>query len=763
VDHHRKFKDVTFRNTGSADISIDAMTFSWIGGKSDQRSKKGTDKYLDKLVLWDHASAPSGQRFDHDNFTIATAYTGGVSTGCSDNDDCTWKNIAGVRYILNALFNIRSTIISHEYVRAAPIIKFPYLYQGTFEYPSWEGHFRRFNVMDNDTDGAATYLPEDADWDTADGGVPSFDTRDIYTTQQDINGDWPKIAFTLANMSTLRALLDVTPLNGVDTDEEAVIRRVRGERWDPDLGATGEWVEKDNRLGGIEHSAPVIVDSGRGGDRAEMAYVGDMHGLMHAIETSTGDEKWAYIPSKTLSKLQNDRTDENAAQDFAGVDGSPTAVDVFYDPPNVDGTDKSWRTILSGSGGKGGQYLYALDVTDPREGHWSILWEYTGDTIINYTGSDTDASFFTTGETVTGATSGATGVIISNDTANGDLTIKVTSGTFASGEVISTSTPPKTVTVNKVVEMGNGSRVSIGKLRWPVKDINDIDGDLDKDEIIGYEPKYMAFVSTGFTNITDSHGGINVFAVDLQTGERLWYFSEPYLDSVNDIPGAITLYDKDGDNFVDRLYMGDMNGRLWELDAMTGENPHGTETVDGVVRQIPLWNAGVGNPISVSPAIIKKNDSAIIVFGTGGTDWAANDSQYKVYAIATTPNPIKSYADGGGTPFWLTVLPVGEKVWSAPTIFKNMIYIATATGSMEGVDPKDDIASGAGKLRVFSLNDGSEPDAALDIGKVRGSIYIDREQIYMTTIDNQIVRIGDGSFSEDIKRASIKAWHHVEE
>ena len=772
----KKLKDITFTNLGTDDISVDSMKFTWTAGdKTPQYIKKGINLKLDKLILWNAATA-SGIELDHEDFIIDGIYVDTGAANCSNNDDCEWTNVAGVRYILNSLFNIKAHIISKEYVRAAPIIKFPWLYQGSFEYPNGRGHFRRLDVRTGATanDGGITYELDDAEWDTANGGIRSADDdgRYIYTTQPD---NWSsKVTFSVGNVAALDTLLDITPGNGDNTAEEAVITRVRGKYWNPDHfnsddGSYGAWVELTNRLGGIEHSAPVIVDIGRTTGRPEMAYVGDLHGMLHAIETSSGDEKWAYIPSAVLGKLQNDRNDDNAYHNFAAVDGSPTAVDVYYDPPNIgapgdsDEYDKQWRTILSTPGGKGGQYVFTLDITDPTddEDGWSVLWEYTGDTILSYTDGTND-NFFTVGATITvdgdetGDPAKATGVIESiekNDSDGGDLVLKDITGIFDIGDVVADD--PKTLTVSKVIEMGNASRVSIGKLQWPIKN--------EAGEITDYETKYVVFVSTGFSKISTSVGGINVFAIDLQTGERLWYFSESYIDSVNDIPGAITLYDVDGDKFADRLYVGDMNGRMWELDTLTGTNPHGTETVGGVEKQIPLWNAGVGNPISVSPAIIKKDDSVIIVFGTGGADWAANDSVYKVYAIdATTPNTNKSYNVGGGTDYWITTLPVGEKVWSSPTIFKNQIYLATASGSMESTDPSNDLA-GAGKLRIFNLDDGSEPEDAQDIGKVRGSIYIDRDQVYMTTIDNQIIRIGDGTFSEDIKRAAIKAWHHVEE
>jgi len=189
--------------------------------------------------------------------------------------------------------------------------------------------------------------------------------------------------------------------------------------------------------------------------------------------------------------------------------------------------------------------------------------------------------------------------------------------------------------------MGHAFRAALAKIAWPVKNVDD--------EIIGYEAKWVVFIATGFASIAEAHGGINVFAYDLQTGNKLWHFSQVYADSVNDIPGSITAFDITGDNFVDKLYVGDMNGRMWEINAIDGTNPNGTEEIDGVTKQIPLWNCGVGNPISVSPAIIHFNP-VIVIFGTGGADWASNDQAYAIYAVdATDKQESPTYADGAGT------------------------------------------------------------------------------------------------------------------
>jgi Tfp pilus tip-associated adhesin PilY1 len=172
--------------------------------------------------------------------------------------------------------------------------------------------------------------------------------------------------------------------------------------------------------------------------------------------------------------------------------------------------------------------------------------------------------------------------------------------------------------------MGNAYSVAIDKVKWPVRDANN--------QIIGYEMKWVVFLATGYAQIAVNHGGINVFAFDLKTGVKLWHFSAEYADSVNDIPGPVTLADTDADSFADLVYVGDMNGRLWELNALDGANPNGLYAG----KQVPLFNAGIGKPIAVSPAVITQNNHVILVFGTGGADWASDATAYAVYAVDAT-------------------------------------------------------------------------------------------------------------------------------
>jgi Tfp pilus tip-associated adhesin PilY1 len=104
------------------------------------------------------------------------------------------------------------------------------------------------------------------------------------------------------------------------------------------------------------------------GPRSAVVYIAANDGMLHAIDGSTGNERWAYVPSILLPNLYRlaDKNYGNVHQFY--VDGSPTVGDI-YDPVAA-----KWKTILVGGLGAGGRGFYALDVTDPANPVG--LWEF---------------------------------------------------------------------------------------------------------------------------------------------------------------------------------------------------------------------------------------------------------------------------------------------------------------------------------------------------------------------------------------------------
>ncbi len=139
------------------------------------------------------------------------------------------------------------------------------------------------------------------------------------------------------------------------------------------------------KLGDIYHSTPLIVSAPPFNfsdalfpkkysdfkktwkDRTTMVYVGANDGMLHAIDSADGKEKFSIIPRNLLGKLRNTR--EN--HEFF-IDSSPRAYDVYF----RKGKKKDqWVTIVVSGLRGGGNYYFAFDATDPTDPQ--MLWETT--------------------------------------------------------------------------------------------------------------------------------------------------------------------------------------------------------------------------------------------------------------------------------------------------------------------------------------------------------------------------------------------------
>ncbi len=79
---------------------------------------------------------------------------------------------------------------------------------------------------------------------------------------------------------------------------------------------------------------------------------------------------------------------------------------------------------------------------------------------------------------------------------------------------------------------------------------------------------------------------------------------------------------------------------------------------------------------------------------------------------------------------------------------------------MESADPRSD-KGGYSKLRLLNLDTGENIwDEPLTIGKVRGSIYVSRKHVYMTTFEGEIIQLGDqNDFTSGTgNRVVLKSW-----
>jgi type IV pilus assembly protein PilY1 len=186
------------------------------------------------------------------------------------------------------------------------------------------------------------------------------------------------VPFRHANVSAATK----TALNLTTTSDSAdVIDWLRGVR----TKETVVYRARSHVLGDLVHSEPEVVkgaaaaylDNGYGdfasgvATRTRALYVGGNDGMLHAFDSTNGNELWAYIPSFVTPRLKNLASKSYTHQFY--VDSSPVSGDIQV------GTE--WRTILVAGLRGGGAGFVAMNVTSPTvadetELAGKVMWEF---------------------------------------------------------------------------------------------------------------------------------------------------------------------------------------------------------------------------------------------------------------------------------------------------------------------------------------------------------------------------------------------------
>ena len=227
----------------------------------------------------------------------------------------------------------------------------------------------------------------------------------------------------------------------------------------------------------------------------------------------------------------------------------------------------------------------------------------------------------------------------------------------------------------------------------------------------------VCFIGSGYDEkrMTDDKKGRGVYAVDIMTGSQVWrwdYWRDPNMKY--SIPSDISKVDTDGDGYVDRLYVGDMGGRLWRFD-LNGSDP---DTWAGKVIFNSDGNivARGSRKIFARPDVTLEKDYEMVFFGTGDRE-DANEKNVvnQIYAIKDKGlKSVLSESDledetrrlkGPGESeekqgWYLTLENKGEKVLSSPVVIFGAAYFTTFTPSQTGNE-------GIARLYVLNYKNGN--------------------------------------------------------
>ncbi len=267
------------------------------------------------------------------------------------------------------------------------------IFSATFRTVKWDGELvaqkidpATGNLMPAVTWQAQALLDNRADLAT--------DSRTIYT----LDGAGPSVSrkpFTWGNLTASeRAFFDARcPLlsqcselgaaeKALANNGERMLEYLRGQKA-LEVGSPTIYRDRDHTLGDIASAKPAYVRNPRRnyGDagytafkaanatRQAMVYAAANDGMLHALNATTGEEDWAYVPRIVMPNLFRLADNNYPNNHRYYVDGSPESADVY-----ING---EWRTILVGGLNKGGRGYYALDITDPTNPQ--VLWEFCSD------------------------------------------------------------------------------------------------------------------------------------------------------------------------------------------------------------------------------------------------------------------------------------------------------------------------------------------------------------------------------------------------
>ncbi len=235
------------------------------------------------------------------------------------------------------------------------------LFQASFDSADWSGSLTGRRV---DAEGGLGTLVE--------ATVPAAGARQIVT----VNSTGTAVPFLWGNLdATRRAQLQPTDALGTNR-----VNWLRGSNTD-EAPAINNFRMRTKLLGDIINSAPAFVgppafrypdnletvtySSFRTANlaRDHMVFVGANDGMLHAFFTDDSQanglgvvqERMAFIPGAVFKNLHHLTAPTYAHEYF--VDGSPVTGDAFF--------GGAWHTMLVAGLNKGGQGVYALDVTNP--------------------------------------------------------------------------------------------------------------------------------------------------------------------------------------------------------------------------------------------------------------------------------------------------------------------------------------------------------------------------------------------------------------
>lgn len=219
------------------------------------------------------------------------------------------------------------------------------VYQARYSSVNWSGELLALEVKADGTIG-------DLRWNAAlvaplGGASANAGSRRIYTRNGSVGVEFQWANLTAGQQTALGSAAVLDYLRGVRTGETQFGGTLRN---------------RSSALGDFVHSSPYFVKDNN------TIFLGSNGGMLHAFDAATGAEQFAFVPDGVDFAALRSYSQVGYSHRFS-VDGD-VAVSTRLQTPG--------KNILVGALGRGGNGLYALDVTNP--GAFSatdVKWRFT--------------------------------------------------------------------------------------------------------------------------------------------------------------------------------------------------------------------------------------------------------------------------------------------------------------------------------------------------------------------------------------------------
>jgi type IV pilus assembly protein PilY1 len=222
------------------------------------------------------------------------------------------------------------------------------IYRATFNSGKWSGNVMALPIT-------SSGLGTTPIWD-AQSKIPAWNTRKIF---MDVNGNGGNLVDT-----SIKSFTDLATTTQAQLSNTATYQFIRGDTSNEGSNG-GTFRTRDGILGDIIHSSPAYDSENK------TVFFGANDGMLHALNSEDGVERFAYIPREVLPRLKNLTSTSYLGAHEYFVDG-----DISLGFKFTQTNDTKYLYTLLGRGGKG---LFSLKVEGTASTALtpSRTWDYT--------------------------------------------------------------------------------------------------------------------------------------------------------------------------------------------------------------------------------------------------------------------------------------------------------------------------------------------------------------------------------------------------